>query len=105
MQSKNLRRTSPFYLPCVDGNLALDTSVAEAEDNINEEAKEALVSSKKSSTRLRVLKPSKTVKVSGKKANHQQENNDWAEDKNMFKSPVFLIGMALAVMVTLILFW
>lgn len=91
--------------PCVDGNLALDTSVAEAEDDVEEEAKEALTSSKKSSTKLRVIKSSKTVKVAGKKAKQQQENDEWAEDKSMFKSPVFLIGMALSVMVTLILFW
>lgn len=87
--------------PCVDGNLALATDDVNAEN----EADEALVSSPKSSPKLRVIKSSKTVKVSGKKAKKQQEKEEWAEDKSMFTSPVFLIGMALAVMVVLILFW
>lgn len=101
--NQNKPMEAGYAEPCVEGNLAL--AVDNEEDENDEEAKKALVTSKKSSSKLRVVKSSTTVKVSGKNTQNQQESNEWAEDRNMFKSPVFIIGMVLAIMVTLILFW
>ena len=81
---------------CVDGNLALSVQ----SDEVSEEEKDSLeVVSSKSAPHLKLIKNNKTAnKV-------KNQSSEWAEDKNIMKSPVFIIGMILAVMVLLILFW
>ena len=75
----------------IDGNLALAVD--------NNEIDESLIKSKNQSPQLKLIKNTKAVKAKNK------SSNEWADDRSFFKSPVFLIGVALAVMVLLILFW
>ena len=104
--SASLKNTKPinkneqksgFAETCeVDGNLALSADNSElANDNI-ETAQN--VSAKKL-PQLKLIKSNKQVE----KMSHS--SNEWADEKSLLKSPVFLIGVALAVMVLLILFW
>ena len=80
----------------VDGNLALSIDT----DNVSEEEKDGLkLVSPKSAPHLKLIKNVKKVK----KSNNQ--SSEWAEDKNIMKSPVVVIGFILAIMVLLILFW
>ena len=97
IDSKTSKEQQPGYAEeCVDGNLALSIQ----SDEVSVDEKEGLESvSKKSAPFLKLIKNTKTAK----KVNNQ--SSEWAEDKNIMKSPVFLIGVILAVMVFLILFW
>ena len=81
---------------CVDGNLALSIQNDEVSD---EEKKELDVVSTKSAPHLKLIKNTKTTKIT------KNKSSEWAEDKNLMKSPVFIIGFVLAIMVLLILFW
>ena len=84
------------------GNLALAVENTPKEDVIVN----SLINNKKKNSNLKLVKSSATVKVSNKKyKSNATSNNEWNEEKSIFKSPVFIIGMLLAVMVTLILFW
>ncbi len=81
---------------CVDGNLALSIQ----SDEVSEEEKDGLKSvSPKSAPYLKLVKNTKSAKK------EKNQSSEWAEDKNIMKSPVFIIGFVLAIMVTLILFW
>jgi serine/threonine protein kinase len=81
---------------CVDGNLALSI---QGEDLSEEENGNAELVSPKSAPYLKLVKNTKTVKKVKK------QTNEWAEEKNIMKSPVVIIGFILAIMVLLILFW
>ena len=81
---------------CVDGNLALSIQGNELS---NEENDNLNIISPKSAPYLKLVKNTKTTKKVRKQA------NEWAEEKNIMKSPVFIIGLILAIMVLLILFW
>ena len=66
----------------------------------SEEEKDVLKSvSPKSAPYLKLLKNTKSAKK------EKDQSSEWAEDKNIMKSPVFIIGFVLALMVILILFW
>lgn len=81
---------------CVDGNLALSVQ----SDEVTEEENDSLkVVSPKSAPHLKLIKNTQNAKKV------KNQSSEWAEDKNIMKSPVFIIGMILAVMVLLILFW
>ena len=81
---------------CVEGNLALSIQ----NDDVSEEEKEKLQpTTTKSAPFLKLIKNSKIDN------NTQQKSNEWTEERSMMKSPVFIIGLILAVMVLLILFW
>ena len=84
-----------------EGNLALVVDNDNLEDNETDEVK-VVSKSPKPATKLRLVKNTKTAKIKSRKSN---ESNEWAEDRSLFKSPVFLIGVLLSVMVMLILFW
>lgn len=80
----------------VEGNLALSIQ----NDEISEEEMGELKSvSSKSAPHLKLLKNTKTAK------NVKNQSSEWAEDRNIMKSPVVIIGFILAIMVLLILFW
>lgn len=81
---------------CVDGNLALSIQGNELS---NEENDNLNIITPKSAPYLKLVKNTKTTKKVRKQA------NEWAEEKNIMKSPVFIIGLILAIMVLLILFW
>ena len=81
---------------CVDGNLALSIQ----SDEVSEEEKVGLeATSQKSAPYLKLVKNTKTAK------NANNQSSEWAEDRNIMKSPVVIIGFILAIMVLLILFW
>ncbi len=81
---------------CVDGNLALSI---QGEDLSEEENGNAELVSPKSAPYLKLVKNTKTAKK------EKKQTNEWAEEKNIMKSPVVIIGFILAIMVLLILFW
>ena len=97
VDSKSSKELQPGYAEeCVDGNLALSIQ----SDEVSEEEKDCLeVVSPKSAPHLKLIKNTKTAKKV------KNQSSEWAEDKNIMKSPVFIIGIILAVMVLLILFW
>ncbi len=81
---------------CVDGNLALSI---QGDDLSEEENGNSELVSPKSAPYLKLVKNTKTAKK------EKKQTNEWAEEKNIMKSPVVIIGFILAIMVLLILFW
>ena len=80
----------------VEGNLALSLQ----NDEVSEVEDENIQSAPQKSAPL--LKLIKNSKIDNKT---KQKSNEWAEERSLTKSPVFIIGLILAVMVLLILFW
>ena len=97
VNSKAIKEQQKGYAEdCVDGNLALSVQ----NDEVSDEEKDNLkLVSAKSAPHLKLIKNTKTAK------NLKQKSSEWAEDKNIMKSPVVIIGFILAIMVLLILFW
>ena len=75
----------------IEGNLALSLDDKENSTQNPE-------TSNKTLPQLKLIKSTPKIKT-------KKSSSEWAEERNIFKSPVVLIGLALIVMVLLILFW
>ncbi len=81
----------------VDGNLALSVEENESLNNTNKVNNKIY---KKSSPKLKLVPTQAKTPITKK-----NKSNEWADEKNYFKNPFVIIGLVLATMVLLILFW
>ena len=96
-KNNNLEQKTGFAETCeIDGNLALSE---DSNDLTNDADETNLNDSKKKFPQLKLIKSTNTVE------RKNNSSNEWVDERSLFKSPVFLIGVALVVMVLLILFW